>query len=342
MISSCFIISHPYGPLGGNLDNNVVHALFSNFASFGYTTLRFNFRGVGGSSGRTTFRGLGEIDDVVACANYLRSRPDIAMSKIVVCGYSYGSLASCAAICEIPETAAVISISFPSGVMWALTLGNHRKHIAGLQAASDKIIKFFISGSRDNFTSEANFRQFTDSISDPKTVLVVPDADHFWNGTEQNLMGHVNQWRSKFLQPHLGERGSLMDLTVKTSTSSSTTSTSTSNLLAGSRRSPVRDSPGSRSSSPDRAAAIAAEQLRAKAFAAGVTASPDAIAPNLVDSKSTSSPTLVGTSSISASMDAISSSSGQKSPVKTSRDPSPIRGIALSTAKGSLGDVRPK
>ncbi|KAG0178784.1 hypothetical protein DFQ29_003028 [Apophysomyces sp. BC1021] len=38
------IIAHPYGPLGGNMQNNVVVALHKFFANRGYVTVRLNFR----------------------------------------------------------------------------------------------------------------------------------------------------------------------------------------------------------------------------------------------------------------------------------------------------------
>jgi alpha/beta superfamily hydrolase len=38
------IFTHPYAPLGGNMDNNVVSYLYHEFALLGYTVAKFNFR----------------------------------------------------------------------------------------------------------------------------------------------------------------------------------------------------------------------------------------------------------------------------------------------------------
>ncbi|KAI8929449.1 Alpha/Beta hydrolase protein [Entophlyctis helioformis] len=232
--STCFVLAHPYGPLGGNYDNNVVEALFANFASMGYSTIRFNFRGVGGSTGRTTFRGIGEIEDVVAVCKYLMSRDIMDKpSRIVLCGYSYGSVAAGAAACDVPEVAAVISISYPAGVLWALTLGNQRKHLDSLQSTPPDVLKLFISGTRDNFTSESSFSQFVATMPEPKAVVVVPDADHFWAGAESTLTGHINQWVAKSLRPHLNEKGSVNSLSIGGSSSRTQRSAgSTSSLPA--------------------------------------------------------------------------------------------------------------
>nr|KAJ3419277.1 hypothetical protein HK105_007170 [Polyrhizophydium stewartii] len=280
--------------LGGDLNNGVVHALFSNFASMGYSTIRFNFRGVGLSTGRTTFRGIGEIDDVVAVYKYVTTQASALASKVILCGYSYGSVATCAAACELPLVVGLISISYPAGVLWALTLGNQRKHLAGLHSTPASVLKMFISGAKDNFTSESAFTKFADGVTGPKTVVVVPEADHFWAGIEKGLAAHINQWFVREMRPHLGERGSFNELAVDAksarksaealrtmgspesavalgSCSSSRTTTaasrgasparpsaSTGNLLAGEAEMPPRVDPGSASSTPVLASAAVA------------------------------------------------------------------------------------
>jgi alpha/beta superfamily hydrolase len=54
----CAIISHPYGPLGGNLNNNVVVAAGSSLSELGISILRYDSRGSGRSNGRTSWTGL--------------------------------------------------------------------------------------------------------------------------------------------------------------------------------------------------------------------------------------------------------------------------------------------
>ncbi|KAH6562042.1 hypothetical protein BASA50_009824 [Batrachochytrium salamandrivorans] len=214
--SICVVLAHPYGPLGGDMNNNIVEVLFSYFASLGYTTLRFNFRGVNGSTGRSTFRGFGEVDDVVAVSQFVLSGQHCKPppTQIIMCGYSYGSIATGAAACKVPQTIATISISYPVGVLWALTLGHQRKHISGLQSLPATVLKYFIIGGKDNFTSEAAFMQFTTDMPNPKTVVVVPDIDHFWSGTEASLIGYVSQWVTRCLRPHQSGYVSTNDLSV--------------------------------------------------------------------------------------------------------------------------------
>ncbi|KAJ1548107.1 hypothetical protein HK405_004201 [Cladochytrium tenue] len=61
--STCVVVAHPYGPLGGNLHNNVVSACCQLFVSMGFITARFNFRGVGT---RDNFTSLRTFEDLVA------------------------------------------------------------------------------------------------------------------------------------------------------------------------------------------------------------------------------------------------------------------------------------
>ena len=59
------VITHPHPLYGGTMNNPVVETIQNAFQQNGYATLRFNFRGVGGSQGSYD-DGMGEKDDVRA------------------------------------------------------------------------------------------------------------------------------------------------------------------------------------------------------------------------------------------------------------------------------------
>lgn len=65
------IIAHPYGPLGGNMNNNVVIALQKYFLSQGYITVCLNFRGCGHSQGKTSWTGMSEREDYISVINLI-------------------------------------------------------------------------------------------------------------------------------------------------------------------------------------------------------------------------------------------------------------------------------
>ena len=81
------IITHPHPLYGGEMSNPVVTTLAEVYQRLGYSTLRFNFRGVGASGGDYD-DGAGERDDVRAAAAYL-----IGLGKTVtdLAGYSFGA-----------------------------------------------------------------------------------------------------------------------------------------------------------------------------------------------------------------------------------------------------------
>ena len=59
------VLCHPHPLHGGTLTNKVVQTLARAFVQLGYTSVRFNFRGIGASQGSWD-EGRGEIDDALA------------------------------------------------------------------------------------------------------------------------------------------------------------------------------------------------------------------------------------------------------------------------------------
>ena len=80
------VICHPHPVHGGTLDNKVVITLVRAFLQIGFRTVRFNFRGVGGSQGAWD-EGRGEIDDALAVIGAQR---DPAL-PFMLGGFSFGA-----------------------------------------------------------------------------------------------------------------------------------------------------------------------------------------------------------------------------------------------------------
>lgn len=84
-----FVICHPHPLYGGDMDNPVVIRAAEVASAAGYATLRFNFRGAGGSEGAHD-KGRGEQEDVTAAMTTLAAHLP-AGSRIGVIGYSFGA-----------------------------------------------------------------------------------------------------------------------------------------------------------------------------------------------------------------------------------------------------------
>lgn len=80
------VLCHPHPQHGGTLDNKVVQTLARAMALLGYTSVRFNFRGVGASQGHWD-EGRGEVDDALAVVAAER----VAGKPLVLGGFSFGA-----------------------------------------------------------------------------------------------------------------------------------------------------------------------------------------------------------------------------------------------------------
>lgn len=96
------VICHPHPQGGGTLDNKVVQTLARAFMDVGWASLRFNFRGVGGSAGGWD-EGRGELDDAMAVIGAARTRPGFPSLPFGLGGFSFGGYIAAAAIERLGE-----------------------------------------------------------------------------------------------------------------------------------------------------------------------------------------------------------------------------------------------
>ena len=89
------VIAHPLPTQSGTMEHKIVTTLAKAFTELGFAALRFNFRGVGTSTG-TYDNGLGEIEDSVAVANHARAT--FGDLPLILSGFSFGGyVQACAA-----------------------------------------------------------------------------------------------------------------------------------------------------------------------------------------------------------------------------------------------------
>jgi alpha/beta superfamily hydrolase len=82
------IIAHPHPLFGGTMDNKVVQTLARAFVQCGWTAVRFNFRGVGGTAG-VHDDGRGELQDLLAVVEQVA--PVAEGQRIALAGFSFGA-----------------------------------------------------------------------------------------------------------------------------------------------------------------------------------------------------------------------------------------------------------
>lgn len=151
-------------------------------SGFGFPVLRFNFRGAGSSEGEHD-GGRGEIDDVRAALDWLDREYHL---PLVFCGFSFGASTGLRASCPDPRAVALISLGTPVAAEGRLYT---YKFLAGCAKP-----KLFVSGSRDQYGPEDHLRHVVASAAAPKELVIVPDADHFFEGHLAEMQAALRGW----------------------------------------------------------------------------------------------------------------------------------------------------
>jgi alpha/beta superfamily hydrolase len=162
------------------MDNPIVAAVAGACAGAGVATLRFNFRGVGGSGG-TWDEGRGEQDDVRAAAAHLRARL-ARPGRIALAGYSFGAAMS-AAVAAGGESLAGLALIAPPLAM--------RPWAPPASLAIDGPI-LVAAGSRDEYCPREALQELGRALK--ATVTVIDGADHFFFTGLERLEGAVAAW----------------------------------------------------------------------------------------------------------------------------------------------------
>jgi alpha/beta superfamily hydrolase len=165
------VVTHPHPLYGGNMQNNVVRAITRAYREAGYTTLRFNFRGVGASQGGFD-NGRGEQKDVEAALQYLLS---LGCDWLDLAGYSFGSWVNAMGAELFSEVERLIMVSPPVAVMDFSALGFTPK------------IGMVISGSHDDIAPPEMITKVIGTGNPDATFTVLEGADHFYGGREGDL-----------------------------------------------------------------------------------------------------------------------------------------------------------
>jgi len=165
------VITHPHPQYGGNMHNNVVGAIARTYQALGYSTLRFNFRGVGSSQGSPS-DGIGEQEDVRAAIAYLA---DLGVKQIDLTGYSYGAWVNGNISCAEDGIANMVMVSPPVAFIDFGPVG-----------ALD-CLKLIITGSRDDIAPAEMIRRSYRKWNSEAQFEVIDGADHFYGGYEDQL-----------------------------------------------------------------------------------------------------------------------------------------------------------
>jgi alpha/beta superfamily hydrolase len=185
------LICHPHPLGGGTMHNKVVYHAMKVFSGLGWPVLRFNFRGTGLSEG--AHDGHAEAEDVCAGIEWLSLE---YRKPLVVAGFSFGAAMGLQACCGNSESNA--------GIRGFAALGLPT-HSPGREytypfLANCIFPKLFLSGDRDQFAPVDQLRSVTGSAREPKKLVLIQNADHFFSGHLPAMQTALGQWiRATFL-----------------------------------------------------------------------------------------------------------------------------------------------
>lgn len=160
------VITHPHPLYGGNMENPVVEKILQSYSEKGFTTLRFNFRGTGNSSGMFD-NGLGERDDVRAALAYLK---DLGVEELSLAGYSFGASVNARVVSAGYALKDHIMISPPMGFM-------SFDDVARMPSTG-----FILTGSKDDIAPSKLVQEAIDRWGIGPRFEVLEGGDHFYTG----------------------------------------------------------------------------------------------------------------------------------------------------------------
>ncbi|MBT6585696.1 MAG: alpha/beta fold hydrolase [Gammaproteobacteria bacterium] len=168
------VLCHPHPQFGGTMNDLVLGALEPALLASGISSLRFNFRGVGGSEGRYN-DGEGEIDDVVAATTWVRERS--VGERIMLVGYSFGGAVALSAQERVaPDSMILVA---PAVGMF----GQQRPPTAPT---------LVILAENDQFVNADSTKGW---FGDPNTrVEQMLDTDHFFIGHHEQITNIVREF----------------------------------------------------------------------------------------------------------------------------------------------------
>jgi alpha/beta superfamily hydrolase len=172
------VVTHPHPLYGGDMHNMVVETIVHAYQNKGYSTLKFNFRGVGKSQGKYD-NGTGEQEDVLAAMSYLAKT---GIEKIDLAGYSFGAWVNAHAVRPETPLEHMVMVSPPVGFM------------AFQPSAVMGGLKLVITGTGDDIAPAELVRSMLPSWNAEARLELIDGADHFWGGYMNELESTLSSY----------------------------------------------------------------------------------------------------------------------------------------------------
>jgi len=174
------VVCHADPQQGGVMHFKVVFRVAKALQEHGVAALRFNFRGVGLSEGSHD-GGRGEQDDAQAAVDEMERR--FPALPLVLGGFSFGSVMASRVAASDARARAVFVLGFPAS-----------RTTDTAYLASIRVPRLFVQGEDDVFGRGDAIRALVEPLPQPRSLVVVPNADHFFTGKLDALQEAVAAW----------------------------------------------------------------------------------------------------------------------------------------------------
>ena len=186
------LILHPHPLYGGTMNNPVVLELFNIFDNLGFSTFRFNFRGVGKSEGKFD-NGLGELADAAAGLDWIQ-RQNPNANQCWVAGFSFGALLCMQLLMRRPEITRFVSVS-PQPNLYDFNF------LAPCPASG-----MLIQGKRDELVPIEDTNRLAQKLQSQKNIVIdyeeISGANHFYD----HEMHKLNKIVATYVEKELNSR----------------------------------------------------------------------------------------------------------------------------------------
>ena len=175
------VLCHPHPLMGGDMGNIVITTIAGKLYELGVITLRFNFRGVGKSTGRFG-GGIAEVNDVKGAIDHLAAQDVVDENNLALVGYSFGSTVVLRTVSQDRKYGIkkVVGIAVP--------ITDTSLIEGALESLGECTIpKLFICGDNDHVCPVRKLRAVVDGLPKPKSFKIIEGADHFFGGKVQEV-----------------------------------------------------------------------------------------------------------------------------------------------------------
>lgn len=174
------VVCHPHPQAGGTMNNNVVYRVAKALEDRGSTVLRFNFRGVGRSTG-TYGEGIAEAEDVRAALDFLAERYENL--PLWLAGFSFGARVGLGVGMQDPRVSKLLAVGLAVRMfdLSFLTAARGGKPLAVVQADTDE------------YGDQKEIETFFAGLPEPKRLWIVDQATHLFPGRLDALESAAGQ-----------------------------------------------------------------------------------------------------------------------------------------------------